>query len=41
MNGFGAIFRKEVTQMMRDRATLIFSIAIPVFIPNRGRRAVA
>jgi ABC-2 type transport system permease protein len=31
MNGFSAVFRKEVTQMMRDRATLVFSIAIPVF----------
>lgn len=31
MNGFTAVFRKELTQMMRDRATLVFSIAIPVF----------
>jgi ABC-2 type transport system permease protein len=29
MNGFWAIFRKELTQMMRDRTTLLFSIAIP------------
>ena len=31
MNGFGAVFRKELTQMTRDRATLIFSILVPVF----------
>jgi len=31
MNGFGAIFRKELTQMMRDRITLVFAIAVPVF----------
>jgi ABC-2 type transport system permease protein len=31
MNGFVAIFRKELTQMMRDRATLMFSILVPVF----------
>ncbi len=29
MNGFWAIFRKELTQMMRDRTTLLFSIAVP------------
>ncbi len=29
MNGFWAVFRKELTQMMRDRTTLLFSIAIP------------
>lgn len=29
MNGFWAIFRKELTQMVRDRTTLLFSIAIP------------
>ncbi|HEY3055079.1 MAG TPA: ABC transporter permease [Thermoanaerobaculia bacterium] len=31
MNGFVAVFRKELTQMMRDRATLMFSILVPVF----------
>jgi ABC-2 type transport system permease protein len=31
VNGFGAVFRKELTQMMRDRATLFFSLMIPVF----------
>jgi ABC-2 type transport system permease protein len=31
MNGFGAIFRKELTQMLRDRMTLIFSLLVPVF----------
>lgn len=31
MNGFTAVFRKELTQMMRDRMTLFFSIMIPVF----------
>jgi ABC-2 type transport system permease protein len=31
MNGFVAIFRKELTQMLRDRTTLIFSIGVPVF----------
>lgn len=31
MNGFWAVFRKELTQMVRDRTTLIFSIAVPVF----------
>ncbi len=29
MNGFVAIFRKELTQMMRDRTTLLFSILVP------------
>ena len=29
MNGFWAVFRKELTQMMRDRTTLLFSIMIP------------
>ncbi len=31
MNGFAAVFRKELTQMTRDRATLLFSIIVPVF----------
>jgi ABC-2 type transport system permease protein len=31
MNGFGAMFRKEMTQMLRDRGTLLFAIAVPVF----------
>jgi ABC-2 type transport system permease protein len=31
MNGFVAIFRKELTQMIRDRATLMFSLFVPVF----------
>jgi len=31
MNGFVAVFRKELTQMIRDRATLMFSLMIPVF----------
>ena len=31
MNGFGAMFRKELTQMLRDRGTLFFAIAVPVF----------
>lgn len=31
MNGFVAIFRKELTQMFRDRMTLIFSIGVPIF----------
>ncbi|HEY8712918.1 MAG TPA: ABC transporter permease [Thermoanaerobaculia bacterium] len=29
MNGFWAVFRKELTQMMRDRTTLLFSIMVP------------
>jgi ABC-2 type transport system permease protein len=31
MNGFTAMFRKELTQMMRDRGTLFFALVIPVF----------
>ncbi len=31
MSGFGAMFRKEMTQMLRDRGTLMFAIAVPVF----------
>jgi len=31
MNGFWAIFRKELTQMLRDRGTLMFALAVPVF----------
>lgn len=31
MNGFMAIFRKELTQMMRDRTTLMFALAVPIF----------
>ncbi|HJT18515.1 MAG TPA: ABC transporter permease, partial [Thermoanaerobaculia bacterium] len=31
MNGFGAVFQKELRQMVRDRTTLIFSIMVPVF----------
>lgn len=31
MNGFVAVFRKELTQMMRDRTTLMFALAVPVF----------
>jgi ABC-2 type transport system permease protein len=31
VNGFGAMFRKELTQMLRDRGTLFFAIAVPVF----------
>jgi ABC-2 type transport system permease protein len=31
MNGFFAVFRKELTQMGRDRATTFFSLLIPVF----------
>ncbi len=29
MNGFAAVFRKELTQMVRDRTTLLFSIMVP------------
>ena len=29
MNGFWAIFRKELTKMMRERTTLLFSIMVP------------
>lgn len=31
MNGFTAVFRKELTQMLRDRMTLMFTVAVPVF----------
>jgi ABC-2 type transport system permease protein len=31
MNGFWAIFRKEITQMLRDKGTLMFAFAVPVF----------
>jgi ABC-2 type transport system permease protein len=31
MRGFGAIFRKELTQMLRDRTTLMFAFMVPVF----------
>jgi len=31
MNGFTAVFRKEVTQMLRDRTTLMFALAVPIF----------
>ena len=31
MNGFVAIFRKELTQMLRDRAMVMFALAVPVF----------
>ena len=31
MNGFSAVFRKEITQMMRDRMTLMFALAVPIF----------
>jgi ABC-2 type transport system permease protein len=31
MNGFWAVFRKEITQMLRDRGTLQFALAVPVF----------
>jgi len=31
MNGFVAVFRKEITQMLRDRGTLLFALVIPVF----------
>jgi ABC-2 type transport system permease protein len=31
VNGFAAMFRKELTQMLRDRGTLFFAIAVPVF----------
>jgi ABC-2 type transport system permease protein len=29
VNGFMAVFRKELTQMMRDRTTLLFSLMVP------------
>ena len=31
MNGFVAVFRKELTQMMRDKTTLMFALFVPVF----------
>jgi ABC-2 type transport system permease protein len=31
MNGFTAMFRKELTQMLRDRGTLFIALVIPVF----------
>src|SRR2546428_1390876 len=31
MNGFVAVFRKELTQMMRDRGTLFFALLVPIF----------
>jgi ABC-2 type transport system permease protein len=31
VNGFVAVLRKEALQMARDRATLVFALAIPVF----------
>jgi ABC-2 type transport system permease protein len=31
MHGFSAMFRKELTQMIRDRGTLFFALLIPVF----------
>lgn len=31
LHGFTAIFRKELTQMMRDRTTVFFALAVPVF----------
>jgi ABC-2 type transport system permease protein len=31
MHGFTAVFRKELTQMIRDRTTLMFALAVPVF----------
>jgi ABC-2 type transport system permease protein len=30
MNGFWAVFRKELTQMIRDRGTLFFALFVPV-----------
>ena len=30
MNGFWAVFRKELTQMLRDRGTLFFALVVPV-----------
>jgi len=30
MNGFFAVFRKELTQMLRDRGTLFFALLVPV-----------
>ena len=31
MNGFVAVFRKELTQMLRDKVTVMFALAVPVF----------
>ena len=31
MNGFAAVFRKELTQMLRDRGTLAMALMVPVF----------
>jgi ABC-2 type transport system permease protein len=31
VNGFTAVFRKELTQMMRDRMTLMFALMVPIF----------
>ncbi len=31
MNGFTAVFRKELTQMLRDRTTVMFALAVPIF----------
>jgi ABC-2 type transport system permease protein len=30
MNGFSAVFRKELTQMLRDRGTTFFALLVPV-----------
>jgi ABC-2 type transport system permease protein len=30
MSGFAAMFRKELTQMLRDRGTLFFALAVPI-----------
>ena len=31
MNGFRAVLRKEILQMLRDRTTLVFALLVPVF----------
>jgi len=31
MNGFAAVFKKELTQMVRDKTTLMFALMVPVF----------
>ncbi|MGE0640670.1 MAG: ABC transporter permease [Thermoanaerobaculia bacterium] len=31
MNGFVAVLRKEILQMLRDRTTLVFALLVPVF----------
>jgi ABC-2 type transport system permease protein len=31
MNGFSAILRKELTQMLRDRGTVFFALLVPIF----------